>query len=82
MLFIKKLKEMQETVTTQEFGRIPLGKSRTFTLADRRKVRAVRVQANAMKENSDMEFSVNKVAGSERRVGDRTSVKVKITRNK
>lgn len=73
---------MQETVTVQDFGRIPLGGSRTFTLADRRKVRAVRVQANAMKESRDMEFTVNKVPRSERKVGERTSVKVKITRNK
>lgn len=72
---------MQETVTVPDFNRIQVGKSRTFTLADKRKIKSVRVQATAMKDY-DMEFTVNKVPRSERKVGDRTSVKVRITRNK
>lgn len=73
---------MQETVTVQDFRRIEVGKSRTFTLADKRKIKSVRVQANTMKENEMMEFTVNKVPRSERTVDGSTSVKVKITRNK
>jgi len=73
---------MQETVTTQDFRRLQVGQSRTFTLADKKKIRPVRVTANAMKENEYMEFTVNKVPRSERMVDGRTSVKVKITRNK
>lgn len=73
---------MQETVSVQEFRRIQVGQDRTFTLADKKKIRSVRVQANAMKDNDDMEFTVNRVPRSERVVGGRTSVKVRITRNK
>lgn len=36
-----------------------VGQERTFTLCDKRKVKAVRVQANSMKDE-DMEFTVNK----------------------
>lgn len=72
---------MQETVTVQDFSRIQVGKNRTFTLADKRKIKSVRVQATRMKDY-DMEFTVNKVPRSEKKVGDRTSVKVRITRNK
>lgn len=72
---------MQETVTVQDFRRIEVGKSRTFTLADKRKIKSVRVQATSMKDH-DMEFTVNKVPRSERMVDGRTSAKVRITRNK
>lgn len=65
----------------QDFSRIQVGQYRTFTLADKRKIKSVRVQATTMKDY-DMEFTVNKMPRSERKVGDRTSVKVKITRNK
>lgn len=50
---------MQETVTKPEFRAIRVGQARTFTLFDKRKVKAVRVQANSMKDE-DMEFTVNK----------------------
>ena len=73
---------MQETVSVQEFRRMQVGQTRTFTLADKRKIKSVRVQANAMKDSDDMEFTVNRVPRSEREVDGRTSAKVKITRNK
>jgi hypothetical protein len=73
---------MQETVTVQDFRRMQVGQARTFTLADKKKVRPVRVTASTMKDNEGMEFTVNKVPRSERTVDGRTSVKVKITRNR
>lgn len=50
---------MQETVTKPEFRAMRVGQERTFTLFDKRKVKAVRVQANSMKDE-DMKFTVNK----------------------
>lgn len=50
---------MQETVTKPEFRAMRVGQKRIFTLFDKRKVKAVRVQANSMKDE-DMEFMVNK----------------------
>ena len=58
-----------------------VGQSRTFTLADRRKLKSVRVQATSMKDH-DMEFTVNKVPRSERTADGSTTVKVRITRIK
>lgn len=73
---------MQETVSVQDFRRMQVGQSRTFTLTDKKKIRSVRVQANTMKDSDGMEFTVNRVPRSERKVGGRTSAKIKITRNK
>lgn len=50
---------MQETVTKPEFRAMRVGQERTFRLFNKRKVKAVRVQANSMKDE-DMEFTVNK----------------------
>lgn len=63
---------MQETVSRQEFRAMRVGQTRTFTLADRKKVKSVRVQAVAMKDE-DMEFTVQR--------GKKPTV-VRITRNK
>ena len=46
-------------MTKPEFRAMRVGQERTFTLFDKRKVKAVRVQANSMKDE-DMEFTVNK----------------------
>lgn len=63
---------MQETVSRQEFRAMRVGQTRTFTLTDRKKVKSVRVQAVAMKDE-DMEFTVRR--------GKKPTV-VRITRNK
>ena len=50
---------MQETVSRTQFRGIRVGQTRTFTLSDKKKIKSVRVQATAMKDE-DMEFTVKK----------------------
>lgn len=50
---------MQETVSKREFRSMRVGQTRIFTLADKRKIKSVRVQANALKNDEDMEFEVH-----------------------
>ena len=49
---------MQEraTVTRQEMRNMRVGQTRIFTLADKKKIMSVRVQANQLKNEEDLEF--------------------------
>ena len=50
---------MQETVSKKEMKKMRVGQTRIFTLADKKKIKSVRVQATSLKNEEDMEFSVS-----------------------
>lgn len=64
---------MQERVTRQELRDMRVGQTRIFTLADKKKITSARVQANALKNEEDLEFEVK---------ADYSSASVSITRIK
>lgn len=64
---------MQEKVTRQEMRDIRVGQTRIFTLTDKKKIMSVRVQANMLKNEEDLEFEVK---------ADYTASSVSITRVK
>lgn len=64
---------MQEKVTRQEMRDMRVGQTRIFTLADKKKIMSVRVQANQLKNEEDLEFEVK---------ADYTSSSVSVTRVK
>ena len=63
----------QKTVSKKEMRAMRVGQTRIFTLADRKKIKSVRVQANALKNEESLEFEVN---------ADYASSAVSITRKK
>ena len=64
---------MQERVSRQELRDMRVGQTRIFTLADKKKITSARVQANALKNEEDLEFEVK---------ADYPSASVCITRTK
>lgn len=64
---------MQEKVTRQEMRDMRVGQTRIFTLADKKKIMSVRVQANQLKNEEELEFEVK---------ADYTASSVSITRVK
>ena len=50
--------QMQERVSRQELRDIPVGKTRIFTLADKKKITSVRVQTQQLKNEEDLVFDV------------------------
>lgn len=72
---------MLETIGVDIFKQMQMGEGRTYRLADKRKVKSVRVAASGMKDY-DMDFTVRKVPNSERKIRGRKSIEVTIIRNK
>lgn len=64
---------MQERVTRQELRDMRVGSTRIFTLTDKKKITSARVQANALKNEEDLEFEVK---------ADYSAASVSITRIK
>lgn len=64
---------MQEKVTRREMRDMRVGQTRIFTLADKKKIMSVRVQANQLKNEEELEFEVK---------ADYTASSVSITRVK
>lgn len=64
---------MQEKVTRQEMRDMRVGQTRIFTLADKKKIMSVRVQANQLKNEEELEFEVK---------ADYTASSVSVTRVK
>ena len=50
--------QMQERVSRQELRDIPVGQTRIFTLADKKKITSVRVQTQQLKNEEDLVFDV------------------------
>lgn len=49
---------MQETVSKEELRRIRVRQSRIFTLADRKKIKSVKVQAHDLKNEEGKKYEV------------------------
>ena len=49
---------MQETVSKSELRKMRIRQSRIFTLADKRKIKSVRVQAHDLKKEEGKEYEV------------------------
>lgn len=49
---------MQKKVSRKELREMRVGQTRIFTLADKKKISSVRVQANALKNEEGMGFEV------------------------
>ncbi|MBQ8713026.1 MAG: hypothetical protein IJ551_09465 [Prevotella sp.] len=49
---------MQETVSKDELREMRVRQSRIFTLADKKKIKSVKVQAHDLKKEEDKEFEV------------------------
>lgn len=49
---------MQETVSKNELREMRIRQSRIFTLADKRKIKSVRVQVHDLKMEEDKEYQV------------------------
>lgn len=49
---------MQERVSRKELREMRIGQTRIFTLADKKKLTSVRVQANQLKKEEDLVFDV------------------------
>lgn len=64
---------MQEKVTRREMRDMRVGQTRIFTLADKKKIMSVRVQANQLKNEEELKFEVK---------ADYTASSVSITRVK
>lgn len=64
---------MQERVTRDEMRGMRVGQTRIFTLADKKKIMSVRVQANQLKNEEELEFEVK---------ADYTASSVSVTRVK
>ena len=64
---------MQKRVTRQELRNMRVGQTRIFTLNDKKKISSARVQANALKNEEDLEFEVR---------ADYPSVSVSVTRTR
>lgn len=64
---------MQEKVTRREMRDMRVGQTRIFTLADKKKIMSVRVQANQLKNEEELEFEVK---------ADYTASSVSVTRVK
>lgn len=64
---------MQKRVTRQELRNMRVGQTRIFTLNDKKKISSARVQANALKNEEDLEFEVR---------ADYPSVSVCVTRTR
>lgn len=65
--------QTQERVSRQELRNMRVGQTRIFSLADKKKITSARVQANALKNEEDLEFEVK---------ADYSSASVSITRTK
>lgn len=65
--------KMQERVSRQELREMRVGQTRIFTLDDKKKIMSARVQANALKNEEDLEFEVR---------ADYSSSSVSITRTR
>lgn len=64
---------MQEKVTRQEMRGMRVGQTRIFTLANKKKIMSVRVQANQLKNEEELKFEVK---------ADYTASSVSVTRVK
>lgn len=64
---------MQERVSRRELRDMRVGQTRIFTLADKKKIQSARVQAQMLKNEEEMSFTVK---------ADYTSASVSITRTK